>query len=1791
MSTATVTYFHSASLRQRFLEGLAEAEQAHRITSAQRTWLQCITHDPDDDAPDLLRVDRLVFSDGSPRPLELAAALMLSHARTDDPRVYLHTLARGLEVFDDRHLLLAALRERFAQGNADTLFEYERIEVDPFTAQMLAIVDQQVEHVGQLTEQLSRTPSLLDASTASLTAQLQRLLPHMPLDPTSHLLQVTPTDDGNAEPDLVVQTLAHAAFDDSCQVNLDAGYERRFLDAQGRLATPADSALLREAFAAAQTDLGACYRERLATFWQGTDATAGNCRAQAIAGFDSSLRRELYDHCHDGPAHTAAQHALLRLLHAAPEATDLRCQRLLLSVNDGPGRPLAATFLIKPDDGNEQVLWFSTDHRLLHFADLAALTEFLNTAPGRDQLRPALTLADQPMLGGAGVLQVSLVDILAPLCADRVDSIIALQSRNLAFALGLPCASEKRAAMVDDALDVRPLVDPRQLAFGSGRWREDAPFDFASAWLDAQVTPAPAEENAQQPAGHADLPPVREAVETATAAGLDAIADEARRNGAVSSATETSGVSGASRSLSASWVEFAKAFDARAEGLRSLPDRLSHCATQALQRYVCVLIGPQARASNLHIQWLESAALESSDVEPHAVTVSESLHAVSLDLVSMLIECVTGHRSAVVQPSTQIKAEPPLFAVHLEVTLIQHMLTGAMDGFEARYVSDFRRSRLSPQRQEDVLSRPYQDALGIREDAMRLDLSLAKRQGRIDSHAMTLARQVLDRPVRSLRSALGVPVVEACSVSLSWGDQPGAMLGDTLILHQPLVADSPVLLWSCEFGWRQFSSVERLQATLRLNLRGENRERWLVLLSEGERRAVRADLLSASDAPMHVALARIDGHVMQAMQDVSLDHQQQDVLQLCKRALRCRLEARLFVRLAKVTEQDRPLVNLLDGLSIRIDNSIFEAMLPPWVSRASIAELMEYYNIFKRYYQTSDDGKDFMFGIPLLQELAHQKLMDRLKQDFPEQAFDPDHITVTSHRYVSALPAAGELPSGVPAATLTRTESLVEYAINRFVDAQDGALSVQSARYPQAAASLTPDYLRALIREVDIGAAYMGLLRKAFMPTDAHYAERKHLFVTQLPAALMAVALPEKVEGRLSERGYRFLATVLSMPDGIAREPLDGTWVILSPLQLVADAGMSPDPVAGVYLICPAAPHEGPVVLYAVYHPDFVFREYASREALQQALRTDTALQAFLLERLDPEVQRRYAHGGFVEPHLPFSVEGFNDLPVRAPGPVTIDIAEDKGNALHTIFTGTLKLLLDMGVSNAVSNAQADRAGRLFLATLALSQALTLLPNKLAALVTLWQSHTLFRASALSASRHRWGRALSEFTAALGVVVTVREQALLEAPPEEQTRHGGQAAEDAETVGTSFSWTRTVLTAEQRARLEGLEARNVELDEMRHDELLNLYFDNEDEKPYAVVAGRVYQVQRLTERGEWKIVDAQGSPGPYIVLDDNQHWQLDLSLRLRGGGGVVTRCLDSAATASAEGSLVVEARGMTEIRQTYRYRARRIDEAHAQARNYLENALDNLHAHRPDGTLDPRVQRIVGDFFGVETPDQALLTRVEVAIKTLLDAMMDASLSPLSSTRIVVGTNRPGRGHVTAFTIPLDPQQRIFLTDRFFRPPRFRLKPEAIQQGFETLPHFQGATLIHEVSHLVLDTKDIAYLESNAPFPDLLRADTAANVRTRAQIERLQDYRLSHRTPGQDLFTQQEDDHWRDVRRNDALGYTSILRITGAKTLNEARTIFLADVDKRSQIMLKNADSVTLMIVRLGRHNYTALNP
>jgi hypothetical protein len=1770
MSSASPRYFHAAELRQRFVDQLDEALHAGRLGSRDQLWLKSLIRQPVADDPDPVRVDRISLGDDSLEPLALSSTLLLSHSNsTDDTSIYLYTLTGGFEVFADRHLLSSALRTRFADGDATALFEQEKIEGDVFNALMLAIVDRQAERLGQVAAQLKLTPSLYDAATAGVTRQLRKTLPHLTMNPQTHLLQIVPDSKDDAEPFAVTRTLAQAAFDDCCNLEQTQGYSRQFLDPNGAIASAADSALFVQALADTVNEVGDDYRTLLKAFWASAWRGGQTRRDLASGTLHGSISREVHRLRHDGTLNLHLLDALTPLLQSGSpgRATGkaLRCHRLAVRVGDGAYQDLACTFVVQVQKGSQQLLlWFSPDHTFVEFADLTTMATYLDTQQGRDRIRPTLALEHQSMLKDAGLFHLRMSEMPGALFADRVKSIIDLQARNLDYALGLSRTPAEAMAMIDDALDVRQLLDPLQLQFSAGRWRAEAPSSFSDAWLSPEaVTSVSAQLTV--PTGDGDA--------TAPTAEAD--------TQSVDSPTPAS-----------SWLKQTEDFDERAERLRGLDNVLLDYAGHALQPYVSVLMGGGVRASEVEVLWAKGAPVESlpDAAEGASVSAEGAQLSESIDLVSLLLERVSGRRPQKLATDARVSLKPSTASGSTGLGLVDYMLDKVSKGFADHYVERFKASCSESQRQGNRHLQPWRAALSLREGAMRLDLALSKRQEWIDQPSLVLARQVMNRPPRPLREGLTEPACEVFSVSLSAGDSPAATLCDTLILRQPVDQTSAVVLWSCVLGWRQFASIQVLRDSLQKQLHGVERERWLELLGDRDRAPLRNHLLKASDNQVDITLNPIPGHAIEALQQCMLDRKQQDLREFCSQAFGAGFEAPLITRIARAAERDGQLSAMIDALSVRIADSLFEALLPPWVTSAPLVDLMLYNDIWRRYYLASDGGKDFLFDVPLVQDYARKRVTEQLKLDFPGQSLDPDRITVTSRRYATALPALGQLPSAIPAATIVHTQSLTAYAINRFVTDQGTVLSFDSTDQPQAMNVLTTGYLQGLVKRLDIGTAYLKLLRQALNPEDANYALRNRLFVEQLPPTLLALALAEKLKRKLSAKAYEYLSCVVEMPDGIARKPVGETRVILSPMKLVADAGMTPDTVTGVYLICPLDPDNGPLVLYAMFHSPFTFREYASQQALMDDIRTDEALQQLLLERVDPEVHRRYAHGGFVEPHLPFSV-GLYDVPIRAPGPVTLDLDEMKGNALQYLFSGTVKLLLDMGVSNSVTNDQADQASRAFLATLGLEQALMLLPGKLAAMVTLWQSQTLFRASAVSASGHLWGKALSEFSAALGVMATAREQALEEAVLEDPiSTEPSSTQDDRNAVPSAFSWRRAVLSAEQRRQLQALEARSVALTDMRHDKLLNLYRDRQN-TPYAVVDGKVYQVRDVPDEGKWMIVGADGTAGPQLVLGADQRWQLDLGMRLRGGGGVVTKLKSMRVAFNAEDIIVIEATGMPEIRALYRDRARRIGQAHLSARRYLENCLDNLNVHRRGTPLDARVTRIVNDFFGTTTPGQTLLGEVENTIKALYDAIMDDTLSPFSSRRFVVGTTRSGHESVTAFVIKADPKQRVFLTELFFDVPRFSLNSQAAAQGFDASVHYRAANLIHELTHLALDTHDIAYLESMAPYPDLLLGNTSDEIALKVHIERLHTRRFCHRSDRDALFTLREDGQKRDITQADGDGYDFILRHTGASNLNEARNVFLSDSIRRSKVMLGNADSLTLLVLLLGRTRFFVAAP
>jgi hypothetical protein len=183
--------------------------------------------------------------------------------------------------------------------------------------------------------------------------------------------------------------------------------------------------------------------------------------------------------------------------------------------------------------------------------------------------------------------------------------------------------------------------------------------------------------------------------------------------------------------------------------------------------------------------------------------------------------------------------------------------------------------------------------------------------------------------------------------------------------------------------------------------------------------------------------------------------------------------------------------------------------------------------------------------------------------------------------------------------------------------------------------------------------------------------------------------------------------------------------------------------------------------------------------------------------------------------------------------------------------------------------------------------------------------------------------------------------------------------------------------------------------------------------------------------------------------------------------------------------------------------------------------------------------------------------------------------------------NKLGHEATLAFTIRTDPLSRIFLTEGFFEVRPYELKTPIPGRSFKRSAHYRAATIIHEVSHLSNDTLDIAYLESTAPFLDLMAVDTPDLVRLRDDVEEIQKRYLSHQTPSSQLFKHFKHGRWEDLDSDDE-GKVFVLAKTRTSTLAEARVVFLANADMRAEILLNNADSLALLVTLLGRRQFSS---
>lgn len=163
-------------------------------------------------------------------------------------------------------------------------------------------------------------------------------------------------------------------------------------------------------------------------------------------------------------------------------------------------------------------------------------------------------------------------------------------------------------------------------------------------------------------------------------------------------------------------------------------------------------------------------------------------------------------------------------------------------------------------------------------------------------------------------------------------------------------------------------------------------------------------------------------------------------------------------------------------------------------------------------------------------------------------------------------------------------------------------------------ATLTPGYVKALVRELNVGDSYTSYLRTQLLDTPVG-VWRLHAHTKVNRARMRAEVAKARYAGHLSpnwaERHYRWVEQILSQPHNVLRPKVDGYKVIARQILIEGNT------LQGLLLLASESPNDTSFVLYTPDAPDRrAWRSFDSSRALLRLLRKKPRLRRYLTERL-----------------------------------------------------------------------------------------------------------------------------------------------------------------------------------------------------------------------------------------------------------------------------------------------------------------------------------------------------------------------------------------------------------------------------------------------------------------------------------------------------------------------------------------------------------------------------------------------
>ncbi|TFY91381.1 hypothetical protein DYL59_05360 [Pseudomonas kairouanensis] len=1301
------------------------------------------------------------------------------------------------------------------------------------------------------------------------------------------------------------------------------------------------------------------------------------------------------------------------------------------------------------------------------------LLSMLKAAGHEDELLNFLSLEERSAYLSMDPVQVSGLPVPGSVFGGMVEDIAAKQLSNLDYALGQFRRSEGSvdlAALIDSALDLRPMLDSRLLA------------------LDAQ--------------GRWSLHPVS--------------ADNGRPS--------TVQAERAKRQLHALAV-----VQAAQVAQRGNHPTLRRLARQALSQ--------QLQARRLDID-PDDLCANTYATQAEQREEREPVHSVSI--IDHFIERLANAGGPLPQnPRTALysrrKDGASLRWNNVDIQTFNTLVTMAIAPFANHDLRDFARQFLESHRKQmgEAL------LLGLRsETELRLlNKTLTPRHyGILD----TVLRP--DSMTRVRRHGLLGFLPDAYSLTLTAGNDPTLLeLANCFLLTERGGIDpnhsGQVVLWTPQRGHEPFASLQTLRDVLAQRLAAPD-----------QRLALVHNLGPSHRAPHQVfhlgPLQRIDEHLLDNRQQSYLNHQINSIDYWLTAPLSPqRLQDCLDNEMQKVSPS-----NL--GRSMAIAQAmIHQQALPVWLGMASPQEQLLHAELLEQYRLSTLDERDYLHSLPALREHVASHLSALLEARYPGLSLNPDDVLIPAHIALNGHP-----------------QRLTDFALRHLPDLRADYLRPYSRGASALPTAFDGTTVVQLVRQLDIASIYRRLLTTHLTTDSEDSRQRRALFCRQFPWQLLRHAHEEKLEERLSATAWSYIQQVIDMPDAMAREQVTGATAIIRPLELVATPGAQAATVLGLYLIGPKAGTLGPLVLYAPYSPWRVLKEYAQEADLLGEINRPGPLQDWIIRQLDASQQATYRN------LLRENQRG--DVP-----DIRLAFNPERGNILPRLFGDNTALLIKM------LGCQFDEEGRdqwdaiTSLLQKGVPLALQFIAGKLKYPLVVWRSFKLFQASAEAQQQQRFGEGLQKFIQGVATLATLRKaQNESLAPP------ASTPAPDLPGDAMPASPPQMPnMTDPLRTRLQRFEDITVALSDLQQRPVAHIYSDAPRNRNYVPVAGRVYPVQRV---GEYWRISLGSELGPYIERNALGQWVLDLSEREPRFGPTLSRYRGRVITRRTErASINIEAVGMPAIRALSLDNALCIDRALNVALYYTVTCVRNLTLFMSQLDANSRVGLLLTEMFGVLNLNPGQVAKIKARVLEIQTGLTEPNLVTLDSSRFVTGTSRWFAEQTYAFVIPEDAEQKIYLLDLFFNPRMDGYLPH-LNAPFDIDDHARAATLVHEVSHLVSQTEDFAYMDTMRPFLDLINRGSADGLRRYTALSNLQSTALSVMTPATMLFKTWDDlsQRWEDFGR---VGSTKVrdrvLHLTGARTLDDARQTFMSDADRRMDIILGNADSVTYLITHLGR--------